>query len=138
MRHTFAPIRCTQTHTFSDQCGSNKLFTMCNKNQWHSSLMIGVWDMSEESLKKEPLHTQNNLRVTQWVGHKIVAQPLLLLLMTIGHKAGHYCHFQCMLNYFLVSIVHRTLTVTTGSLTCICALFACAYTWGTSVYNYTL
>ena len=51
---------------------------------------------------------------------------LLLPLMTIGHKAGHYCHFSSMLGYFVVSIVRRTLTWTTISLTCV-------YTRGTSV-----
>ena len=35
--------------------------------------------------------------------------------------------------FFVVSIVHRTLTWTTGSLTCVCDLFACVCTLGTSV-----
>ena len=43
-----------------------------------------------------------------------------------------------MLNCFVVSIVHQTLTWSTGSLTCVCDLFACVYTWGTSVYNNSL
>ena len=51
---------------------------------------------------------------------------LLLPLMTIGHKAGHYCHFSCMLGYFVVSIVRRTLTWTAASLTSV-------YTRGTSM-----
>ena len=38
-----------------------------------------------------------------------------------------------MLGYFGVSIVHRTLTWTTGSLTCVRDLFACVYTRGTSI-----
>ena len=29
--------------------------------------------------------------------------------------------------YFVVSIIHRTLSWTTGSLTCVCDLFACVY-----------
>ena len=33
-----------------------------------------------------------------------------------------------MLGYFGFSIIHRTLTWTTGSLTCVCALFLHAYT----------
>ena len=40
-----------------------------------------------------------------------------------------------MLGYFNVSIIHRTLTWTTGSLTCVCDLFACVDTRGTSVYS---
>ena len=31
----------------------------------------------------------------------------------------------CMLGYFDVSIIFQTLTRTTGSLTCVCDLFAC-------------
>ena len=34
-----------------------------------------------------------------------------------------------MLGYFGVSIIHRTLTWTAGSLTCTCELFASVYTW---------
>ena len=33
-----------------------------------------------------------------------------------------------MLGYFCVSIIHQTLTWTTGSLTCVCDLFACMHT----------
>ena len=40
-----------------------------------------------------------------------------------------------MLGYFSVSIIHRTPTWTARSLTCICDLFACIYTHGTSVYS---
>ena len=36
-------------------------------------------------------------------------------------------HFQCMLAYFVVSIIRWTRTWTTGSLTCVCDLFACVY-----------
>ena len=35
-----------------------------------------------------------------------------------------------MLGYFGVSIIHRTLIWTTGSLTCVCDIFACVYTRG--------
>ena len=40
-----------------------------------------------------------------------------------------------MLGYFVVSIVHQTLTWTTGSLTCVCDMFACVYTWGTLFFG---
>ena len=40
-----------------------------------------------------------------------------------------------MLGYLGVYILHRTLTWTTGSLTCVCDLFACVYNRGTSVYS---
>ena len=40
-----------------------------------------------------------------------------------------------MLGYFGVSIIHPTLTWTTGSLTFTCDLFACVVTWGSSVYS---
>ena len=40
-----------------------------------------------------------------------------------------------MLGYLDISIIHRTLTWTTGSLTCVCDLFACVYTRGTSIYS---
>ena len=41
-----------------------------------------------------------------------------------------------MLGYFGVSIIRRTRTWTTGSLTCVCGLFACVYTRGTSVFSF--
>ena len=37
--------------------------------------------------------------------------------------------------YFVVYIIHQTLTWATGSLTCVCDPFACVYTRGTSVYS---
>ena len=40
-----------------------------------------------------------------------------------------------MLGYLGVFIIHRTLTRTTGSLTCVCDLFPCVYTKMTSVYS---
>ena len=40
-----------------------------------------------------------------------------------------------MLGYLGVSIIHRTLTRTTGSLTCVCDLFPCVYTKMISVYS---
>ena len=40
-----------------------------------------------------------------------------------------------MLGYLVVSIVHRTVTWTAGSLTCVCDLFAYVCTRGTSVYR---
>ena len=40
-----------------------------------------------------------------------------------------------MLGYFGDSIIHHTLTWITESLTCVCGLFACVYTWGTSVHS---
>ena len=36
-------------------------------------------------------------------------------------------HFLCMLGYFAISIIYRTLIWTTGSFTCVCDLFACVY-----------
>ena len=50
--------------------------------------------------------------------------------------SGIMPHFQCMLGHFVVFIIHRTLTRTTGSLTCVCDLFAYVYTLGTSVYSF--
>ena len=44
-------------------------------------------------------------------------------------------HFQCLLGYFGVSIIHCARTWTTGSLTCASDLFACRYTLGTLVYS---
>ena len=41
-----------------------------------------------------------------------------------------------MLDYLGVSTIHCPLTWTTGSLTCVCDLFACVYTRGTSVYSF--
>ena len=43
--------------------------------------------------------------------------------------------FSDMLGYISVSIIHRTLTWTTGCLTCICDLFEYVYTLGTSDYS---
>jgi len=43
----------------------------------------------------------------------------------------HVCVCVCVLGYFNVSIIHWT----TRSLTCICDLFACTFTQGTSVYS---
>ena len=40
-----------------------------------------------------------------------------------------------MLGYFGVSTTRRTLTWTTWSLTCVCVIFACVYSRGTSVYS---
>ena len=40
-----------------------------------------------------------------------------------------------MLGYLDVSTIHRTLTWTTGSLTCVCDLFAWAHTRGNSVHS---
>ena len=37
--------------------------------------------------------------------------------------------------YFVVYIIHQTLTWAPGSLTCVCDPFACVYTRGTSVYS---
>ena len=36
---------------------------------------------------------------------------------------------------FSCSIIHQTLTWTASSFMCVCDLFACVYTWGTSVYS---
>ena len=44
-------------------------------------------------------------------------------------------HFWYMLGYFAVPIIPLTLTWTTGSITCLCDIFACVYTRGTSVYS---
>ena len=43
--------------------------------------------------------------------------------------------FWCTLGYLTVTMIHPTLKWTTGSLTCVCDLFACVYTQGTSVYS---
>ena len=54
-------------------------------------------------------------------------------MILVAAPANDTRHFQCLLGYFDVAIIHRTLTWTTGSLTCVCGLYACAYTLGTSV-----
>ena len=47
------------------------------------------------------------------------------LFSGLGHtyNASHF--LGCMLEYFTVFIIHRTLTWTTISLICVCDLFAC-------------
>ena len=48
--------------------------------------------------------------------------------LELNHSV-HNC-FWCMLGYFGVSIIHRTLARTAGSLTCLCYLSACVYAHG--------
>ena len=48
-------------------------------------------------------------------------------------KLWRLWHFQCMLGYFGVSTISQTLTWITGSLTCVCDLFACMHTGGPRV-----
>ena len=50
-----------------------------------------------------------------------------------SHKSSATQSYKCLLGLFLFSfsLIHRTLTWTTGSLTCKCDhLYACVYTWG--------
>jgi len=46
-----------------------------------------------------------------------------------------FWHLQCMLDYLSVSRIQGTLTWITGSLICVCDLFACVYTQGASIYS---
>ena len=62
-----------------------------------------------------------------WVSHLfpgILLLPLLPCSVQLQHSEGSDT-FQCMLDYFLVSMTHPTLTWTTGSLTCVCVVFLC-------------
>ena len=71
---------------------------------------------------------------------ELYATHLFLLYICIVSQLQHYedWHFQCMQGYFSVSKTHETLTWTPGSLMCVCDLFACISTWGTSVYSLIL
>ena len=69
-----------------------------------------------------------NLRITE--NTEMMMKPQL-------QQSEDSWHFYFTLGYFVVSIIHRTLTWTTGSLTCVCDFFARLYTRGPSVYSLT-
>ena len=79
-----------------------------------------------------PVHQEHILQPKAWFQNKL---HFLLLSYSVQLQRYEDWHFQCMLGYFVVSIIHRTLTWTTGSLTCVCDPLAYAYTRGASVYN---
>ena len=93
-------------------CPSSQPPCTCFHHCWSRFRVLKVWIPLQLPLFVEGV--SGLMSVILW---RLV--NLLQPLMTLGHKAGRYCHVQCILSYFLVSIVHRTLTWTTGSLTCI-------------------
>jgi len=60
---------------------------------------------------------------------------LLFCVVSTFHTLKTDTFSACSVSCFGVSIIHRTLTSTTGSLTCESDLFACVDTRGTSVYS---
>ena len=76
--------------------------------------------LSHASAKKKKKRL-NALKFQIWPFYRSFSSEIMAgkgLRMTLLVHAG----------YFGVSIIHRTRTWTTGSLTCVCDLFACIYT----------
>ena len=96
---TLYPLSCSCSESTPEML---KMQQVVNKerNCWTISLFQSVWEVHSTSVS-------------------------VIFFRSVQHQHSRLWHFQCMLGYFGVSIVHWTLTWTIGSLTCAGDLFAC-------------
>ena len=89
--------------------------------------------VKRETIPPESQRERGVVMLLIYTGREFHTSDVLRYRVHLQHSEDSHT-FQCMLGYFGVSVIHRTVTRTTGSLTCVCDLFTCLmHTRGISV-----